>query len=240
MLDILTEIDKICQKHNIRYWLIYGTVLGAVRHGGFIPWDDDLDIGVMRKDYRKLCKILKKELPENLVFQDASTEKYYPCSFAKVRDKQSIIVDPLWNSKIKEKGLYIDIFQFEKGFGWLKKILDFFYINIFMRKQHHIKSGNFIRIIANFCWYPFLAVLGFARFFLQIIPSKYIILSYGASYYKPIKRQDLFPLKSILFEGKTFFAPGNIDSYLKTIYGDYMQIPPESKREIHSTSIEFL
>ena len=70
MLAILVEVDKICRKHNITYWLDYGTLLGAVRHKGFIPWDDDVDICVMRKDYDKLRKYLQQELPEQFVFTD--------------------------------------------------------------------------------------------------------------------------------------------------------------------------
>jgi lipopolysaccharide cholinephosphotransferase len=240
MLDILVEVDKICRKHNISYWLEGGTCLGAVRHQGFIPWDDDLDIGVMRKDYKQLCKILKQELPANLVFQDASTDKYYPLSFAKVRDKKSIFRDPISNPNIKEQGIYIDIFSFEKGHKISKKVLDFCYINIFMRMRYHIKSGIVMRTIAHLCWYPFRIVMAVTRLISFILPSKYIIMSYGASYYNPIKKKDLFPLKPVTFEGKTFFAPGNVHNYLTTHYGDYMQIPPKEKRIVHSSEITFL
>lgn len=74
MLDILRTVDTICKKHNIEYVLDGGSLLGAVRHGGFIPWDDDLDITVMRKDFKRLRKILPKELPSNLVYQDCTTD----------------------------------------------------------------------------------------------------------------------------------------------------------------------
>lgn len=91
MLDILTEVDKICKKHDIPYWLAGGTLLGAVRHGGFIPWDDDLDIELMREDYLKLIPLLRKELPEKFVVQTNKTDKNYFLTFAKVRDTQSTI-----------------------------------------------------------------------------------------------------------------------------------------------------
>ena len=84
-LEILIEVDKICRKHNIEYFLDWGTLLGAVRHGGFIPWDDDIDISVRRKDYSRLCKVLKEELPENLAFQDRFTDWNLLCLFCLLR-----------------------------------------------------------------------------------------------------------------------------------------------------------
>ena len=71
MLDMLVEVDKICRKHNIPYWIDYGTLLGAVRHKGFIPWDDDIDICVMNEHYDKLRRLLMDELPEQFVCQNA-------------------------------------------------------------------------------------------------------------------------------------------------------------------------
>jgi lipopolysaccharide cholinephosphotransferase len=116
MLDILIEVDKIFRKHNIPYWLDFGTLLGAVRHGGFIPWDDDMDITVMRKDYKRLRKILQKELPEQFVFQDETTDKYYPVQFGKVKDRKSIIEEfPPLNKHVKERGLFVDLFLVERG-----------------------------------------------------------------------------------------------------------------------------
>ena len=75
MLEILVQVSSICDKHAIPYWIDYGTLLGAVRHNGFIPWDDDLDISILKKDYTKLSKVLQKELPLNLVFQNWKNEK---------------------------------------------------------------------------------------------------------------------------------------------------------------------
>lgn len=77
MLDILIEVDRICRKHNIRYWLSSGTLIGAVRHKGFIPWDDDLDIEMLLPDYKRLMKVLPEELPENLALQSQDTDPNY-------------------------------------------------------------------------------------------------------------------------------------------------------------------
>src|SRR4028118_681017 len=89
MLEILDVFDAICRKHNINYWLISGTLLGARRHGGFIPWDDDLDVAVLRSDYEKLLSILKDELPSNLKLQHKGTDENYWLHWAKIRDTQS-------------------------------------------------------------------------------------------------------------------------------------------------------
>lgn len=90
MVEILKEVDKICRRHNIPYYLEGGTLLGAIRHHGFIPWDDDLDISVLKKDFPRLKKALQNELPENLIYQDRWTDFNCPIIFAKVRDKHSL------------------------------------------------------------------------------------------------------------------------------------------------------
>jgi lipopolysaccharide cholinephosphotransferase len=240
MLEILIEVDKICRKHNISYLLEAGTLLGAVRHSGFIPWDDDVDIGIMRKDYKRLCRILKKELPHHLVFQDATTEKYYPCSFAKVRDKYSILRDNE-HPKTKEKGIYIDIFPFDKGDFRVKHIVDFFYNNIFMRMRHHIKTNVFLYLLSFVLWYPICFITFLVKLFSNLLLSDNYIFGYGAPYYyHNTKKKDLLPVKPVLFEGREFFAPAHPEVYLTAHYGDYMKIPEESKRMSHSVEIIFL
>ena len=91
MLEILDAVDAICRAHNIPYWLSSGTLLGAVRHGGFIPWDDDLDIELLREDYLRLLPILRRELPERFMLHDRESDSTYPNLYAKVRDKHSCI-----------------------------------------------------------------------------------------------------------------------------------------------------
>ncbi|EXY98301.1 licD family protein, partial [Bacteroides fragilis str. 3998 T(B) 4] len=86
MFEMLCVIDDICVKNEINYWLSGGTLLGAVRHGGFIPWDDDLDIQLMKDDYNKLLGLLKTELPEQYQLQTSKTDRNYFARYAKVRD----------------------------------------------------------------------------------------------------------------------------------------------------------
>ena len=93
-LGMLQEIDRICRKHNIGYWLDGGTLLGAVRHGGFIPWDDDIDIAMREEDLQRFVEVAPQELPDTLFLQSRETEPGYPSPVAKVRDKNSFYVEP--------------------------------------------------------------------------------------------------------------------------------------------------
>jgi lipopolysaccharide cholinephosphotransferase len=239
MVEILVEVDKICRKHNITYWLDGGTCLGAVRHGGFIPWDDDLDIALLRKDYLRLCKILKKELPDNLIFQDETTDKNYPLKFAKVRDKNSCFEDMEMSRKIKENGIYIDIFPIERGTRKLKNTIDFFYGRAFRRLRHQL--GGKSEYIISLFMYPFACVwVWLARTFNFMIPKDLLIYGYGVPNFNKyqLHKKDFIPVKPIIFENHSFPAPANTDAYLKELYGNYMQIPPEEKRRIHAAKIE--
>lgn len=84
-LEILKKIDEVCKKHNIKYWIDSGTLLGAVRHKGFIPWDDDIDIAMLREDYEKFLKVAQKDFGNEYFLQTKNTDKKYPLFYAKVR-----------------------------------------------------------------------------------------------------------------------------------------------------------
>ncbi|MBA2563506.1 MAG: LicD family protein, partial [Chitinophagaceae bacterium] len=115
MLEILDVFDSICKKHNINYWLVCGTLLGARRHGGFIPWDDDLDVYILQSDYKKLLSILKEELPENFKLQARGTDKYYWYYYPRIRDTKSRIHNKVRGSRdnFEYQGIFIDIFLIE-------------------------------------------------------------------------------------------------------------------------------
>ena len=115
MLELLEAVDLVCKKYDIPYWLSSGTLIGAVRHQGFIPWDDDLDIEMLREDYLRLMKVLPEELPDKFVLQTHETDPNYISNYAKVRDMNSYLeetnaYDRIW----KYQGVYIDIFSLER------------------------------------------------------------------------------------------------------------------------------
>ena len=243
MLNILETVTSIADKHNIPYWLSGGTLLGAVRHGGFIPWDDDIDIELLRPDYKRLLKILETELPEDLYLQTPS-DKGYRLLFAKVRDKYSVVHeedDEL--DRYSEKGIYIDIFPEERSYKGLKTLVDFFY----GRSYRRIKRGQPFRSFRFFYEYTlalFLYPVGYllmwtARLFCMIAQPQNILHSYGIGNTTNHHISYILPTGKIVFEGKTFSAPNNPDAYLSKQYGNYMTIPPKDKRATHFMKVEY-
>ena len=237
MLEILKAVDAICRKNNIPYFLESGTLLGAVRHGGFIPWDDDVDISVMLSDYPRLRRILQEQLPASMAFQDATTDPNYPMLIGKVRDTRSYFEED-YSGKLIYKGVYIDIFPLEKIPCWKwKQFLDYMYGHS-VRALHNYsnKKDKFVSALV----YPFAKMLVCLTHLInKCIPTDKISYQYGRKTYVQYNLKDIFPLQEIRFEGYSFLAPHNSDALLKTCYGDYMQIPPKEKRVVHTNKIEF-
>jgi len=121
LFKILVEFDRICRKYNIRYILDSGTMLGAIRHNGFIPWDDDCDVGMLRSDYNKFMRALKKEQTP-YVFESLENNKKYPYGFGKFKDPGTLYPEPGFEKVTKYNSLWLDIFPFDKTFRWSYKL----------------------------------------------------------------------------------------------------------------------
>ena len=239
MLRILEFVDKVCRKHGIRYWLSSGTLLGAVRHGGFIPWDDDLDIEMLHRDYKRLMEVLPLELPSNLVLQTMYTDSNYVAPYAKLRETDSYISEVNNIGKnYKYNGVYIDIFYIEPvnyQMAWIaSKYHGYIYRLSYLKNDRlGVKKGimRSLLLLTNIL-YPCI------RMIVKLFPTKEYRLGLGSGFLGVRLLKDIFPLREISFEGKSFTAPTNVDSYLSHLYGDYMVLTDLSKITYHVQNVD--
>ena len=236
MLDILLHIDKICNQHNIPYWLSSGTLLGAIRHGGFIPWDDDLDIEMMREDYLRCEKVFKED--DNYVLQTYKNDLYYMMPYAKVRDKYTVLTESYNGDEYKYRGVFVDIFPMEYTHRCMSYIS---YAPIWFTRKYIVKHrnrfmGRVMMKVLKACSFGFISVL---RALMKFVPGKKLCYAYGTWCFRENHSvDDLYPLATTKFENFELPIPGNYDAYLRKLYGDYMRIP--EVKVAHGKDIKFL
>lgn len=247
-LEILEEVVRVCDENKIDYFIAFGTTLGAVRHGGFIPWDDDIDVGMTRENYDKFLKIAPTKLRKGFFLQHFSTEPNMPLYYAKVRKDNTLFVE-YYNRKVKmHQGIYIDVFpfdqvpnserlrkrQFRRAWFWRRL---FFAKSVTETRRSGIKGfvGKIRRLIRRFLLTPIPKCWLFNKIDAEL--RKYnsddqcsalsFILELSSV---DIPKEVLLPLRIVKFEHLIVKAPHNCDLYLMECYGDYMQLPPEEKR----------
>lgn len=240
MLEILKEIDRICKKYGIQYWLSSGTLIGAARHGGFIPWDDDLDIEMMRDDYERLMEVLPSELPTTMALQTHETDPTYFFYYAKIRDRRSLLAegnnyDRMW----KEQGIYIDIFPLEKQPLAIHKISEKTVGHMY--KIWRTSKNDTISIRRVMRWFHFNRrfVFPVLRLLCRLSCTDVITSGMGIPYHNPRFTKDIFPLSTLKFEGIDFPVPHDYDHMLRLMYGNYMKLPSEESITTHCSSLEF-
>lgn len=242
MLELLKVLDKICRENDLKYWLSGGTLLGAVRHDGFIPWDDDIDVNMPREDAKKLKKLMGNKIFDGFaILQNTSTDpNYLPSSWMTLRDiKSEYVSNDLWHKRQKYKGLQVDIFIVERGVSpKLKHYVDWIHQQLifrpwvgkkmkYLRWMSHLNHKFFDNILS-----PILHSLKF---------NNKITVGYGCIFCNPQNYEDIFPLGKIKFEGIEFNAPANTDAYLTNLFGDYLKLPDEGNRRTdHDFEIKFL
>lgn len=244
LLDMAVYIQAVAKQLNIPCRLDGGNVLGAVRHGGFIPWDDDIDVVVDYKDFKKLCDYLKSHPHPQFVLQDNSTDSGFYKAWACLRDlkseNKSVEEGDSKDRRIHEaqkfRGLHVDIFPYESNIlPSLQKFSAKCLVN-----ANKLFAGK----------HPFLAQLGYNflmkgmfpcfRLLGRFIGRKDIMMhSYGAWFYEQIPTSISKPHKDIIFEGKTFEGPADPDALCRNIYKDYMNLPPKDKRNRHKIEVTF-
>lgn len=260
-LDMLVEFDRVCRENNIQYTIFGGTLLGAVRHKGYIPWDDDADIAMLRQDYEKFKKIADQMNPEICYFQDNETELEYRWGYGKLRRTGTRFIRVGQEHLKCKTGVFVDVFPMDdiplSTFG---QMLNDFYC-FCLRKILWSEVGKiaateskFMRwIYKNFSKIP--TSLVFARQKKMAMKSKnmspnrvrtLLFPATGKLYKKnPLKLRYGMPkewftdLAEYEFEGKKLYGTRDYDTILKYIYGDYMKLPPEDKRDPHSPVSEY-
>ena len=233
LLRLLVEFDRLCGENGITWWLDSGTLIGAVRHGGFIPWDDDLDVCVLRKDLPRIRKILRECTPDPYAYKDMCTSGYPRLWPRFVDGSCRIIRRDTVTGQPKEDELWIDILPLRPGSQKLKKLVDPLYGRCYRRIIGAIHDGPVKKALAYLLW-P-LAMLGAGIVALggRLFHRSTLMHDFGVPFYSVRKPQDIFPLQKLSFEGRLFPVPADPDKYLRRIYGDYMQLPPEEKRVNH-------
>lgn len=247
LIDLLVEFDRICRLSGIPYWIDDGTLLGAVRHGGFIPWDDDIDVCVRREDLGRLYKAMQENLKEPYrYYATLKTPKYRWPQHRFVNSNVAVnrlltYVEGRKNKRIRQETLkmyvWLDIWVQCNGCLKVKNFIDSFYGVFLRRKIRYIEDGKAKRLLSVVC-FPFARVfVAIARFTGKLFHHDTLINDYGVcTTYSVRKTNEVYPLVDIEFEGHMVSAPGNADAYLKRLYGDYMTIPSEKCRATHCLS----
>lgn len=254
-LDILTVIDKICRENDIDYFIESGTLLGAVRHGGFIPWDDDIDLGMPKADYERFLELAPKLLPDGYSLHTSANSKGFSALWAKVYKNGTRFIDDNSLEAQCEQGIFVDIFpyyQLDKDERIAKKQ---------RRKARFAQMKSYLKHFSR----PKLPEGIPARPLVKGACS--LVHRTIASNWKQDKLQSdfdhafdsdnqadlwvcaayvncgtyenaiIFPTKEIDFAGHVFRGPQNPETFLKTTYGDFLQLPPEHERYTHAPLI---
>lgn len=247
-LELLLETDRICRRHHINYYLLFGSLLGAVRHGGFIPWDDDMDIGLLRPDYDRLLAVLETELDETrYVLQTAENDAGLSVPYAKIRCQHTAFVEKAALPDAEfHQGVFIDLFPLDpvpddpKAQKRLKNRYLLTHLALRYKLDHYRSERGWVNLIYRMAAWRDIPSLLIKRHDIMTScrdnQSKRVIafpssrIDYDTSF---LLRAELDPPSEVDFCGYRLMAPAAAAVQLQSLFGDYRQLPPESGRHGH-------
>ena len=241
-LEMFKEFTNICAKLDLKYYLLGGTLLGAIRHQGFIPWDDDIDVAMPRSDYDVFIEEAQKHLSPHLFLQTFTSDPDYPANFAKIRNSNTTFIESSVAKCHINHGVYIDVFPLDfypSSAGEKIFKLKNSFLKLRINCALGINKGHLLRRLAKL-----VSIL--------FIPSRTIALKKREALFKSVKdrtllanhcgawgKREIVPAEwyaegcEVKFEGLTAVAPKEYDKWLTQVYGDYRQLPPKEKQIAH-------
>lgn len=247
-LEILKEVKRVCDKHNIIFYLSCGTLLGAVRHKGFIPWDNDIDIEMPYSDYVRFLKIAQEELGEDYFLQCAETEEHFGRLYAKVRKNKTVFLMTTELQNDEHHGVWIDIFPQTRIKGpfdrRVKRLLVSLYSYLTMgdkdyaaaREKTEKKKKAFAVFVRDFIRFLPWGLRKRSAKWIQkkIFRSNGPNISYVWGNVAISRPESIYGAgQEVTFEGITFLGPADYDAWLKRAYKNYLELPPENERFRH-------
>ena len=242
-LVIFREFIGICEKLNLKYYVLGGTLLGAVRHNGFIPWDDDIDVGMPRKDYERFLREAPALLNERYFLQNHVTDPNWVSNFSKIRDSRTTFIESSVKKFSINHGVYIDIFPLD----YHDKADEEKFFRKFRRYTRRIGLSYWtpgIKQKIKKCLISFIPFLCCPSLKKTVLKRENLMKRNGktpyiANYCGAWGRKEIIPAAwygdgvVLNFEGMNVIAPSNYDAWLTQVYGEYMKLPPEEKRKPH-------
>ncbi len=250
-IHILDAVTEYCKANNINYWLDSGTLLGAIRHKGYIPWDDDIDLGMLREDYDRFIKSFNDSSDKYKV-NSVEIDPLCPFPFAKVMDVDTILYEPDEKDGVKYS-VSIDIFVYDNAPDDEAMVREMFARRDYCQRKQSLQSGTIRnlgplhkRLAKHFLFY-ILKLVPQNYYCRKLIENsrRYVDLSCNkvgnfTSVSKVVADKELFSsFVEVEFEGKKYNAPVGYDEWLRLFYGNYMQLPPVEKRVSHHQFIAY-
>ena len=255
LLEILEDIDSVCKRENIQYYLIAGTLLGAVRDKGFIPWDDDLDIAMPREDYDRFVENAAQWLGDKYYFQNYISDKKYFIPFSKVRLNGSVFKEKALANLDIHHGVYVDVFPIDSVSEnrAMRRLDSAFFMLMFAGLMAKSGHSPYYTVLSPCGEWLFRVI----RWVTKLIPRRVIVFCTEKLMRRHNKSNsevccfcwlrldwlfrwnDMGAGTRILFEGKMFCAPQKPEECLRNQYGEYMRLPPEEQRVPGHEVLEF-